>query len=221
MSSLEIVEDAVLLPVGLQDAAGVGRPEVLEVEQRAGEEFGGRRQVLLDEGVVALTAHPCMPVAQDLLGVGDHEQVDVIGPQTQALQGGTHILDAVHRQVDGARAAVLPAPELDGLAHGGVVDDGQRLGEVAGQDPVVEGLVAIVELVEEDVLVHVPPEVRAACLLVKGLDDGGEAADEAELAALLMGEGGAAVGQRVSEDGWLRTHGVSILAPALVGVPQV
>jgi len=63
--------------------------------------------------------------------------------------------------------------------------------------------------------------VRAACLLVKGLDDGGEAADEAELAALLMGEGGAAVGQRVSEDGWLRTHGVSILAPALVGVPQV
>ena len=44
---------------------------------------------------------------------------------------------------------------------------------------------------------------------------------EAELAALLMGEGGAAVGQRVSEDGWLRTHGVSILAPALVGVPQV
>ena len=29
------------------------------------------------------------------------------------------------------------------------------------------------------------------------------------------------VGQRVSEDGWLRTHGVSILAPALVGVPQV
>lgn len=155
MSSLKIVEDDVLLPVGLQDAAGVGRPEVLEVEQRAGEEFGGRRQVLLDEGVVALTAHPCMPVAQDLLGVGDHEQVDVIGSQTQALQGGTHILDAVHRQVDGARAAVLPAPELDGLAHGGVVDDGQQLGEVAGQDPVVEGLVAIVELVEEDVLVHV------------------------------------------------------------------
>ena len=97
---------------------------------------------------------------------------------------------------------------------------------MVGQDPVVEGLVAIVELVEEDVLVHVPLEVAqlavgARRLLVEGLDGGGETPDEAELAALLMGEGGAAVGQRVGDDGWLRTHGVSSWAPALVGVPQV
>ena len=129
-----VVEDAVLLPVGQQDSARVGRAEVLEVEQRAGEELGRDGQVLVDELVVALAAHARMTVAQiggvieeglviraavqvdgdcplgvdaggrrvdgelahgdvgavdapvpdpeDLLGIGDNEQVDIIGPQT-------------------------------------------------------------------------------------------------------------------------------------------
>ena len=154
-SSLHVViEDAVLVAVGQQNAARVGRAEVLEVEKRVGEELAGHGQVLVDERVVALAAHTRMALAQvggvveeclvvgaavqvdgdrplgvdaggcrvdgelahgdvgavdapvadaqDLLGVRDHHQVDVVRPQTQVLQGGAHVLDAVHGQVDGA-----------------------------------------------------------------------------------------------------------------------
>ena len=261
-----IVEDAVLLAVGQQDAARVGRAEVLEVEQRVGEELGRDGQVLVDECVVLLAAHACVTVAQvcgvveqglvvraavqvdgdcplgvdaggrrvdgelaygdigavdapvpdpeDLLGIGGDQQIDVVGPQTQALQGGAHVLDTVHGQVDGARPAVVAAPLLDGLADRGVVDDRQQLGEVVGEHPVVEDLVAVVELVEEDVLVQVRGLGGQLCvssrgLLVQGLDGGGEATDEPEPTPLLLGEGGAAVGQWVGDDGWLGQHVVS------------
>lgn len=85
---------------------------------------------------------------------------------------------------------------------------------MVGQDPVVEGLVAVVELVEEDVLVHVLLEaaqlaVGAGGLLVKGLDGGGEAADESEPTPLLLGESGAAIGQGIGDDGRFGRHAVS------------
>ena len=123
-------------------------PEVLPVQQRVGEQPGGRRDVGLDEGVVALAAHPRVPVAdvervveqllvvgadverdgddpgrvdaggggvdgqladgdagaaahppvadaQDLLGVGGDDQVDVVGPEPKFREGP---LDAVRRR---------------------------------------------------------------------------------------------------------------------------
>ena len=261
-----IVEDAVLLAVGQQDAARVGRAEVLEVKQCVGEELGRDGQVLVDELVVAPTAHARVTVAQvgwvieeglvvraavqvdgdrplgvdaggcrvdgelahgdigavdapvsdpeNLLGVGDHEQVDVVGSQTQALQGGAHVLNTVYGQVDGTRPPVVTAPLLDGLTDRGIVDDRQQLGEMVGEHPVVEDLVTVVELVEEDVLVQVRGLGGQLCvgpsrLLVKGLDGGGEAADESEPTPFLLGESGAAVGQGVGDDGWLGRHVVS------------
>ena len=149
-----------------------------------------------------------------ILGVGDHEQVDVVGSQTQALQGGAHVLNTVYGQVDGTRPPVVTAPLLDGLTDRGIVDDRQQLGEMVGEHPVVEDLVTVVELVEEDVLVQVRGLGGQLCvgpsrLLVKGLDGGGEAADESEPTPFLLGESGAAVGQGVGDDGWLGRHVVS------------
>jgi len=85
---------------------------------------------------------------------------------------------------------------------------------VVGQDPVVENLVAVVELVEEDVLVHVLLEVAQLAvgvggLLVEGFDGGGEAADESEPTPLLLGESGAAIGQGIGDDGRFGRHVVS------------
>ena len=151
---------------------------------------------------------------ENLLGVGDHEQVDVVGSQTQALEGGTHILNAVHGQVHGTRPPVVTAPLLDGLTDRGIVDDRQQLGEMVGEHPVVEDLITVVELVEEDVLVQVRGLGGQLCvgpnrLLVKSLDCGGEAADESEPMPLLLGESSAAIGQGVGDDGWFGRHVVS------------
>jgi hypothetical protein len=48
--------------------------------------------------------------------------------------------------------AVFVGVLLDSVADSGVVDDRQQLGEVVGQYPVVQGLVAVVQLLEVDVL---------------------------------------------------------------------
>ena len=62
--------------------------------------------------------------AEDLFGVGDDQEVDVIGAEAKAFKRGPHILDSIHGQVDGARAAVVCGPLLDGLADGRIVDNG-------------------------------------------------------------------------------------------------
>ena len=85
---------------------------------------------------------------------------------------------------------------------------------MVGEHPVVEDLVAVVELVEEDVLVQVRGLGGQLCvgpnrLLVKGLDGGGEAADESEPMPLLLDESCAAVGQGVGDDGRFGRHVVS------------
>ena len=45
--------------------------------------------------------------AQDALGVGGDDQVDVIGAETRVAEGGLDVLGMIDRQVDAARAAVL------------------------------------------------------------------------------------------------------------------
>ena len=192
----------------------VGAAVQVDGDGPLGVDAGGRRVdgELAHRDVRAVD--PPVPDAQDLLGVGDHEQVDVVGAQAELLEGGAHVLDTVDRQVDGPGAPVVPAPLPNGLPHGGVVDDREQLGQVVGQETVVEHLVAVVELVEEDVLVQVGGKgaqlgVGAGGLLVQGLHGRGEAADQAQATALLEREGGTAVGQGVGNDGRLGAHVLS------------
>ena len=101
---------------------------------------------------------------------------------------------------------------LDGLPHRRVVDDGQQLLEVVDQQPVVEHLVAVVQLVEEDVAgqvggVGTQLAVGAVGLLTEGFHRRRQPADQSQLSSLLQGEGRAAVGERVGHDGGFVGHG--------------
>ena len=59
-----------------------------------------------------------------MFGIGDDQEIDVIGAEAEAFKRGPHILDSIDGQVDGARAAVVCGPLLDGLADRRIVDDG-------------------------------------------------------------------------------------------------
>ena len=81
--------------------------------------------------------------AEDALGVGGDQQVDVVGAETGVPQRGLDLLGVVDRQVHAAGAAELVAEPLDRQPDGGGVDDGQHLGDVLGQQPVEQHLVAV------------------------------------------------------------------------------
>ncbi len=59
-----VVEDAVVVAVGLQDRARVDRPEVLEVQDGMRKQPVGGFDVAADEGVVVVAAAPGMAVTQ-------------------------------------------------------------------------------------------------------------------------------------------------------------
>ena len=90
--------------------------------------------------------------AEDLLGVGAHHQVHVVGPEPQRVERLLDVVRPVDGQVDPARAAVLVGVLLDRLADRRVVDDRQHLGEVVPQHLVVQHLVAVVQLLHVHVL---------------------------------------------------------------------
>jgi hypothetical protein len=59
-----IVEGANLIGVALEDPGGVGRAEVLPMQQGVREQLAHRRNESVYELVVAFTANPCMAIAQ-------------------------------------------------------------------------------------------------------------------------------------------------------------
>ena len=83
----------------------------------------GRVDGELADGDVG-AVHTPVTDAEDLFGVGDDQEVNVIGAAAEAFKRGPHILNSIDGQVDGARAAVVCGPFLDGLADGRIVDDG-------------------------------------------------------------------------------------------------
>ena len=103
--------------------------------------------------------------AEDALGVGGDQQVNVIRPETGVAQGGFDVLRVVDRQVDAAGAAELLAEPLDRQADRRGVDDGQHLGDVLGEQPVEQHLVPIAEIGQ----VHPLPQV-VGLLEVLGVD---------------------------------------------------
>ena len=97
-----------------------------------------------------------------------------------------------------ARATIDLAEYLAGLADDRRVDDRHHLGEVVHHEAIEENLVGVLQVAQEDVPVDLgfAGEVRLAgpChLFLEGFLVGGEKAEEAERAALGLGEGGALV----------------------------
>jgi hypothetical protein len=120
------------------------------------------------------------PVAdsQDLLCVGHHDQIDIVGTQTERLERRLDILGPVDRQIHRPRVAVVGGPLLDRVAHGGVIDDRQQLVEMVTQQLEIQDLVAVVDLVEIDVLLQIGGlllqlRIRTSSLLIEGLDSCG------------------------------------------------
>ena len=66
-----------------------------------------------------------------------------IRAQTGVPQSGFHVLGVVNRQVHAAGTAVFVAEPFDRAPHGGGVDDGHHLGDVFGEQPVEQHLVAV------------------------------------------------------------------------------
>ena len=97
-------------------------------------------------------AHPPVADAQDALGVGGDDQVHVLGSQPVIAEGGLDLAGMIHRQEHPAGTAELIAVSLDGRPDGGGVDDRQHLGDVLGQQPVEQHLVAVPQAGQVQVL---------------------------------------------------------------------
>ncbi len=123
-----VVEGGDAAGVPLQDAAGVGRAEVLPVQQRAGEQVGGRRDVGVDEVVVASPPRPRVPVT-DVEGVV--EQLLVVGADVQRDRDDPGGVDSGGGGVDGQ----LARGDAGAAAHSPVAD-AQDLLCVGGDDQV-------------------------------------------------------------------------------------
>ena len=89
--------------------------------------------------------------AQDLLGVAAHDEVDVVGPQTERLEGFGDLVGTVDRQIHATLAAVFIGILLDGGPDGWVVDDRQQFAQVLGEHLEIQHLVAVVHLFEQQI----------------------------------------------------------------------
>ena len=93
--------------------------------------------------------------AEDGLGVGGDDEVNLVGGQLRGAQGGLDLVRCIDAEIHTAWAAVLMAVLLDGLADRRGVDDGQQLAEVVDEHPVEQDLIAVVQGGQVDVLVEV------------------------------------------------------------------
>ena len=163
----------------------------------------GVHRQLADGNIRAVHA----PVAdtEDFFRVRYHQQIDIIRAEAQRRKRSADILRVVHIEIHGARAAVIATPLLDRFADGRVINNRQHFREMIGQELVVEHLVAVVQLVEKNVFLHVllvgrELAIGARCLLVEGFHGDGQSAGEAIFCTFIDRERGAFVGQRVLHD---------------------
>ncbi len=174
-------------------------------------------------------AYPPVADAQDLLGVGTHDQVHVAGAQLQGGEGLLDVVGPVDGQVDPPRPTVLVGVPLDRVADRGVIHDRQQLGQVIGQHLVVQHLVAVVQLLQVHVLGQVgrlPPQllIDAPRLLLQGQHRRRQPPGQAEGLPFLLGERHPAVDERIVQGGRdgrgvssVLGHGILILLQACEG----
>ena len=152
----------------------------------------------------AHSADALVAQAEDALPVGHHDDVDVaLGPVLQ------HLVQMVALRV-GNEQSPWPAVDLTetlaGFTDGRGVDDRQGLGNVIPQHPVEQGLVAILQRAQINVLVEVVasggelmPTMRG--LLVQGLHRSRQQPQQTVLAALALRKGRALGRQRIEKNG--------------------
>ena len=143
--------------------------------------------------------------AEDAFGVGGDQQVDVVGAETGVPEGGFDLVGVVDGQVHAAGAAEFLAEPLDGLPDGGGVDHREHLGQVTGQQLVVQDLVAVPQVGQQHPLAQVAAlglvlGVDPAQLALQGGHPGGQQPGEAQRFPLRQGERGAAVDAAGAED---------------------
>jgi hypothetical protein len=90
--------------------------------------------------------------AEDALGVGDHNQIDVVRVQFEVSQRLLDEFGVVDGEEQAAGADVLVAEPFDRLTDGRGVDDRQHLFQVLAEQPVEQHLVAVTQLREVDEL---------------------------------------------------------------------
>ena len=108
-------------------------------------------------------ADPPVADAEDALGVGGHDEVDVVGAEPVVAERLLDEVRVVHREEHAPGTAVLVAVALDRLADRRRVDDRQHLAQVLRQQPVEQDLVAVSEVGQ----VHVPGQVVRLPLVLR------------------------------------------------------
>ena len=144
--------------------------------------------------------------AQDLLGVGGQDQVDVAGTGAEIGECFLDRVGMVDRKVHAARTPALVVILLHRHADGQIVDDGDHLAQVLGEQPVEQHLVAVVQGGQVDVLAEC---IRQPLVLnVGALDLSPQRADirreqtrEPQRFSFVAGEGRALVQRRRVEHG--------------------
>ena len=143
---------------------------------------GGEQRQLADRDLDA--AHAPVADAQDRLGVGAHDQIDIVGTQPQRLEGLGDLVGPVDGQIQSALAAVLAGELLDRFPHRRGVDHRHQLGEMLGEHLEIQHLMAVMQLIQKQVApqicwdaLQLPPHPR--CLLVQSKHPRGEPAGSA------------------------------------------
>ncbi len=142
--------------------------------------------------------------AQDLLSIGAHDQVHIAWPEAQRGEGRLDVVRPVDGQEDAPRPTVLVGVLLDRLPDGRVVDDRQQLGQMVGQHPVVENLIAVVQLLQVYVLGQVAAQVSQLLispprLLFQRQNRGRQPPGQPASLPLRVGERDPPVGHRVGQ----------------------
>ena len=138
----------------IAEQLGVVGADVEADRQRLGRvnPGGGRVQRELPHGD-AHAPGPLVAQAQDPLVVGDHDELDVVLGGVAQQVGNA--IDVVGRDPDAAGTAQDVAVLLARLADGRRVDDRHELRQVLDQQPVEQGLVAVLQRREADELLQV------------------------------------------------------------------
>ena len=144
--------------------------------------------------------------AQDALGVGDDDEVDLVLPEAIVEQGLLDSLGVVDGEEDAAGAVVLVAETLDGLTDGRRVDDREHLLEMGGEQVVEEHLVAVTQLCQVKVFGQGGRPASELLvgphrLVLQRRHAGRHQPLEAEHGSLGQGEGRAPVRRRIGQDG--------------------
>ena len=95
--------------------------------------------------------HTPVTDTQDGFGVGTHDQVDVVGPQPERLEGLGDLVGFVDAQKQSPLPAVFIGEALNGLTDGGRVHHRHQLGQMVFQHLVVQQFVTVVQLLEKQI----------------------------------------------------------------------